>query len=79
MTTLQQIKHSQSSIGKGYTNLEFIMLMYKSSTLPRLFYHLNLSVNDIDDNKVITKYLKSEKVIKDGFTQDKLFDLFLAN
>jgi hypothetical protein len=79
MTTLQQLKDRQKSIGNGYTNTTFIMVTYKTSTLPRMFYDLKLTVKQIDNNKSITKYLKSEISIKDGFSQDKLFDLFLAN
>jgi hypothetical protein len=36
-----------------------------------------LSVEDIDNNKDITKYLKSAKAIKDGFSQDELFDVII--
>jgi len=78
MATIKQIKHSQSYIGNGYTNTTFIMEYYKSSTLPRMFYDLELTVKQIDNNKTITKYLKSETAIKDGFSQDKLFEIILA-
>jgi len=77
--TIKQIKTSQSYIGNGYTNLTFILKMYKSSTLPRMFYDYKLSVEDIDNNKAITKYLKSAKAIKDGFSQDKLFDVIIKS
>jgi hypothetical protein len=77
METIKQIKQSQSYIGNGYTNLAFILKMYKESTLPRMFYDMKLSVEDIDNNKDITKYLKSAKAIKDGFSQDELFDVII--
>jgi hypothetical protein len=38
---------------------------------------MKLSVEDIDNNKDITKYLKSAKAIKDGFSQDELFDVII--
>ena len=53
--------------------------MYKSSTLPRMFYDYKLSVEDIDNNKEITKYLKSAKAIKDGFSQDELFNVIIKS
>jgi hypothetical protein len=77
--TIKQIKTSQSYIGNGYTNLTFILQMYKSSTLPRMFYDYKLSVEDIDNNKEITKYLKSAKAIKDGFSQDELFNVIIKS
>ncbi len=77
--TIKQIKTSQSYIGNGYTNLTFILQMYKSSTLPRMFYDYKLSVEDIDNNKAITKYLKSAKAIKDGFSQDELFNVIIKS
>ena len=77
--TIKQMKNSQSYIGNGYTNLSFILKMYKESTLPRMFYDYKLSVEDIDNNKGITKYLKSSQAIKDGFSQDKLFDVIIKN
>lgn len=73
--TITSLKEAQKSIGKGYTNITFIMDYYKTSTLPRLFYDFNLSVKDIDDSVVITKYLKSAKALKSGLTQDELFDI----
>ncbi len=79
METIKQIKQSQSYIGNGYTNLAFILKMYKESTLPRMFYDMKLSVEDIDNNKDITKYLKSAKAIKDGFSQDSLFDVIVKS
>ncbi len=77
--TIKQIKTSQSYIGTGYTNLEFILQMYKPSTLPRMFYDMKLSVEDIDNNTEITKYLKSTKAIKDGFSQDSLFSVIIKS
>jgi hypothetical protein len=77
--TIKQMKNSQSYIGNGYTNLSFILKMYKESTLPRMFYDMKLSVEDIDNNKSITKYLKSAKAIKDGFSQDALFDVIIKS
>jgi hypothetical protein len=77
--TIKQIKTSQSYIGNGYTNLAFILQMYKPSTLPRMFYDYKLSVEDIDNNKAITKYLKSAKAIKDGFSQDELFNVIIKS
>jgi hypothetical protein len=44
-----------------------------------MFYDYKLSVEDIDNNKGITKYLKSSQAIKDGFSQDKLFDVIIKN
>jgi hypothetical protein len=76
MRTLAEIKSLQNDLnGVCYTNTTFIMDMYKPSTLPRMFYDLKLSVKQIDNNKAITKYLKSNKAIEDGFAQDDLFDL----
>jgi hypothetical protein len=75
MTTIEQMKQSQSYIGKGYTNTTFIMDNYKKSTLPRMFYDLKLTVKQIDNNKTITNYLKSDTAIKDGFSQDELFEI----
>jgi hypothetical protein len=40
---------------------------------------MKLSVEDIDNNKSITKYLKSAKAIKDGFSQDALFDVIIKS
>jgi hypothetical protein len=77
--TIKQMKQYQSYIGNGYTNLAFILQMYKTSTLPRMFYDMKLSVEDIDNNKSITKYLKSAKAIKDGFSQDALFDVIIKS
>jgi hypothetical protein len=75
MTTIKQLKDRQKYIGNGYTNTTFIMETYKTSTLPRMFYDLKLTVEQIDSNQSITKYLKSAKAIKDGFSQDDLFDV----
>jgi hypothetical protein len=77
-TTIEEMREAQSCIGRGYTNTTFIMFNYKPSTLPRMFYDLKLSVKQIDNNKTITNYLKSEKSIEDGFSQDKLFEIILA-
>ena len=74
MTTIKEIKERQKSIGKGHTNTTFIMENYKTSTLPRMWYDLNLTVEQVDNNQAITKYLKSAKAIKDGFSQDELFN-----
>lgn len=73
MTTIKQLKDRQKSIGSGHTNTTFIMETYKTSTLPRMWYDLGLTVEQIDNNKAITKYLKSVKAIEDGFSQDELF------
>jgi hypothetical protein len=75
MATLEQLKSAQKELGKCYTNVEFILNFYKTSTLPRLFYWFNASVVDLDNNKVLTKYLKSRQALKDGFSQDALFDI----
>jgi hypothetical protein len=75
MTTIKEMKSRQKSIGKGHTNTSFILENYKTSTLPRMFYDLKLTVEQIDGNEVITKYLKSAKAIKDGFSQDDLFNV----
>lgn len=79
MKTIKEIKSHQSCIGNGYTNLEFILEMYKPSTLPRMFYDLELSVEDIDNNIKLRKYLKSAKAIKDGFSQDAMFDVVIES
>ena len=73
--TTSQLKQAQKSIGKGYTNTEFIMFFYKTSTLPRLFYDYDLSVKSIDSSIVITKYVKSVQALKDGFSQDCLIEV----
>ena len=77
--TIKEIKTAQSYIGRGYTNLTFILEFYKSSTLPGIFYDFKLSVDELDNDKAITKYLKSAKAIKDGFSQDKLFDVIVKS
>jgi hypothetical protein len=79
MSTIKEMKLRQKSIGNGHTNTSFILENYKTSTLPRMFYDLKLTVEQIDSNQVITKYLKSDKAIKDGFSQDDLFNIILAD
>ncbi len=60
---------------EDYPNTCFILDHYKTSTLPRLFYDLEMSVKQIDNSKVITEWLNSVEAMEGGYAQDDLFEV----
>lgn len=72
--TYTEVESNLDLYKKGYiTATEFILQNYKSSTLPRMFYDLKMTIKQINTNKKIREHILNDG-LKCGFAQDYLFD-----
>jgi hypothetical protein len=73
MDKLQQLKQEVKDLKTNWiTNTIFICRNYKPSTFYRLKEGFSMSSDDIDSNKKIRQHILRYG-LKNGFTQDKLF------
>jgi hypothetical protein len=77
MTRIHDYKVEVENLRTNWiSNTLFISRNYKKSTLYRLMHDFKMSIDDIDSNKKIRQHILRYG-LKNGFTQDKLFEAIL--
>ena len=74
MTRIHDYKNEVENLKINWiSNTLFITRNYKNSTLYRLMEDFKMTIEDIDSNKKIRQHILRYG-LKNGFTQDKLFE-----